>query len=212
MFDNIQNLILDFGGVLVDLDRQGWIESFIKLGFNDFEEVFNDKGTNTVFKQFELGQISSEQFCKTLKHHCSAGTTDEQVAEAWNTLLTGIPRQRLRKLLSLRDRYVVYLLSNTNVLHWNHSAQTYFNYHGLTIDDYFEELFLSFQMNQMKPDPGIYHSIIARTGIMPFNTLYLDDMKENCDTAARLGFKTHLVTPDEDWTELFADPIPNYDR
>ena len=100
MFDNIQNLILDFGGVLVDLDRQGWIESFIKLGFNDFEEVFNDKGTNTVFKQFELGQISSEQFCKTLKHHCSAGTTDEQVAEAWNTLLTGIPRQRLRKLLS----------------------------------------------------------------------------------------------------------------
>ena len=167
MFDNIQNLILDFGGVLVDLDRQGWIESFTKLGFNDFEEIFNNNGTNAVFKQFELGQISSEQFCKTLKHHCSAGTTDEQVAEAWNTLLTGIPRQRLRKLLALRDRYVVYLLSNTNVLHWNHSTRTYFNYHGFTIDDYFEELFLSFQMNQMKPDPGIYHSIIARTGIMP---------------------------------------------
>ena len=37
-------------------------------------------------------------------------------------------------------------------------------------------------------------------------------MKENCETAARLGFKTHLVTPDEDWTELFSDPIPSYER
>ena len=138
MFDNIQNLILDFGGVLVDLDRKKCTEAFHKLGFNDFEEVFNNNDTNAVFKQFELGQISSEQFCKTLKHHCNTNTTDQQVAEAWNTMLTGIPRQRLRKLLALRDSYVVYLLSNTNVLHWNHSSANYFNYHGFSIDDYFE--------------------------------------------------------------------------
>ena len=212
MSDNIQNLILDFGGVLVDLDRKGWIEAFHKLGFDNFEEYFGSDDPKSVFKQFELGRISSEQFCKTVKHHCSAGTTDEQVAEAWNTLLTGIPRSRLRKLLALRDRYVVYLLSNTNVLHWNFSSASFFNYHGFTIDDYFEELFLSYQMNLLKPDPSIYHSIIARTGIMPFNTLYLDDLKENCETAARIGFNTHLVTPDEDWTDLFPDPDPSYER
>jgi len=210
MTENIQNIIFDLGGVIVDFAKDKWIDAFHSLGFSNFEEMMKDQDTKSVFNQFELGLISSEQFCKTIKYYCNPRTTEKEVEDAWNMLLAGIPRHRLSKLLSLRDHYVVYLVSNTNVLHWNHTKDNYFNYHGFTIKDYFESMFLSFEMNQKKPEAGIYHSILARTGIMPYNTLYLDDIEENCATAAKLGFKTHLVTPDEDWTELFPEPSVVY--
>ena len=37
----IKNLIIDFGGVLIDLDRQRCIENFAKLGMPNVEAMLN---------------------------------------------------------------------------------------------------------------------------------------------------------------------------
>ena len=43
----------------------------------------------------------------------------------------------------------------------------------------------------IKPDPRIYRILIARTGLDPVRTLFVDDSQANVATAAGLGFAVH---------------------
>ncbi|ABS63640.1 HAD-superfamily hydrolase, subfamily IA, variant 3 [Parvibaculum lavamentivorans DS-1] len=46
----------------------------------------------------------------------------------------------------------------------------------------------------LKPDPRIYRILIGRAGIDPSRTLFIDDSARNVETAASLGFHTHIFT------------------
>ena len=41
-------------------------------------------------------------------------------------------------------------------------------------------------------------------GIVPEETLFFDDGQENLDAAARLGFKTALVTPGSEFMDIIT--------
>ena len=43
-----------------------------------------------------------------------------------------------------------------------------------------------------KPDPAIYRLFLERSGWVPGQTLFVDDVQANIDAAAQLGFATHL--------------------
>jgi HAD superfamily hydrolase (TIGR01509 family) len=43
----------------------------------------------------------------------------------------------------------------------------------------------------VKPDPRIFELLIARAGLTPPRTLFIDDSRANIDTADALGFATH---------------------
>ncbi len=53
----------------------------------------------------------------------------------------------------------------------------------------FDVLVWSYQLRVAKPDPAIYRYALERLGTRPEETLFLDDKKENVDTAAALGMK-----------------------
>ena len=67
---------------------------------------------------------------------------------------------------------------------------------GLTVEDYFDDIYLSYRLKACKPNAEIFEKVIASSHIVPQETLFFDDSQKNLDTAAALGFKTHLVTPD----------------
>lgn len=52
----------------------------------------------------------------------------------------------------------------------------------------------SFQTGQIKPEPGIYHSLLEKYHIDPRRALFLDDRQENLDTAERLQIRTLQFT------------------
>jgi hypothetical protein len=58
----IKNLLIDLGGVLINLDRQRCMENFKKLGFTDVEERLNIQQLNGIFMQQEKGLITSAEF------------------------------------------------------------------------------------------------------------------------------------------------------
>ena len=58
------------------------------------------------------------QFRDSIRGQITQEVTDEQIDAAWNSFLVDIPRFKLDMLLKLREKYVVYLLSNTNEIHW----------------------------------------------------------------------------------------------
>ena len=74
---------------------------------------------------------------------------------------------------------------------------------GLTIDAYFDRLFLSYEMGLVKPGAEIFRQMIESSGIVPSQTLFIDDSQANVDTGKACGFDTYLAARNEDFRPLF---------
>lgn len=199
----IKNLIIDFGGVLIDLDRQRCIEKFREIGMPHVEAMLDVCHQQGFFLQHEKGLITDAEFRDAIRERIGAPISDTQIDEAWNSFLVGIPTKKLELLLDLRKDYVVYLLSNTNDIHWKWSCEHAFPYKTFRVEDYFEQIFLSYELKMAKPDADIFQHVIDETGILPEETLFIDDSVDNCRTAETLGISTYTPKAHEDWSHLF---------
>lgn len=201
--EKIDNIIFDLGGVLVGLDAQRCISAFEKLGAEAIVRYVKEKRTEDLFYDAEIGNINQSEFCQRVRQMTHSDLTDDQIVWAWNQLLTVIPDYKKERLLQLRQNYHLYLLSNTNDMHWEHCARHLFPWRGHTVDDYFDCIFLSYQMHLAKPSDAIFAEVVRQTAVNPARTLFVDDSLENCQTAQRMGMKTlHNKTLDYWMNEL----------
>ncbi len=200
----IKNLIIDFGGVLIDLDRKRCVENFKRLGLTDVENVLDIYHQQDFFQKYEKGLITSAEFRDEIRSRIGKPVTDAQIDEAWNSFLVEIPAFKLDLLLELRRNYVVYLLSNTNELHWQWACRNAFPHKVFGVEDYFEHIYLSFEMKKAKPDADIFRQVLDETGILPEETLFIDDSEANCRTAETLGISTYTPMAHEDWGKIFG--------
>lgn len=199
----IKNLIVDFGGVLIDLDRQRCLENFRELGLPDVEHTLDLYHQQDFFQQYEKGLISSADFRNVIREKIGKDVDDARIDAAWNSFLVSIPTYKLDLLLALRKDYVVYLLSNTNEIHWKWSCEHAFPYMTFRVEDYFEHIFLSYEMKMAKPDEEIFRKVLDDAGLDPKETFFIDDSEANCMTARSLGISTYVPKAGEDWSHLF---------
>ena len=59
---------------------------------------------------------------------------------------------------------------------------------------YFERIFISAEMNALKPDPEIYLGVAGELGITPEQMVFIDNKRVNTDAAAALGITVHHFT------------------
>lgn len=57
-------------------------------------------------------------------------------------------------------------------------------------------------MHLAKPDAHIYEEVIRQANINPDETLFVDDLKENCEAAEKLGIHTFQNVKLDDWLSL----------
>ena len=194
----IKNIIFDWGGVLIHLDRQRCTEAFAECGVQVGDELTNPYGHRRDLMNFELGLMTVEEFHDTVRRVYGAHLTDEQIDYAWNALLIGIPTYKLDMLLELKKRYRLFLLSNTNALHWEEGRKQ-FDYKGHQMEDYFDQIFLSHEIHELKPSPEAFRKVAEMTGIKPEETLFIDDLETSCKSAEALGFQTFCPPANTDW-------------
>ena len=116
-----------------------------------------------------------------------------------------IPDEKKRRLLDLRVRgHRVFLLSNTNSIHWDYCVEQLFPYKNYGVADYFERIFLSQEMHLQKPDAEIFNEVLRQTGIRAEDSIFIDDLPENCEAARSVGIQAFQNTNFDDW-ELFLD-------
>lgn len=199
----IKNLIFDFGGVLIDLDRPRCLERFRELGLPNVENVLDLYHQQDFFQQYERGLITSADFRNIIREKIGRKVADADIDAAWNSFLVGIPTYKLETLLALRKNYVVYLLSNTNEIHWLWSCQNAFPYRSFQVEDYFEHIYLSYEMKMAKPDTGIFQRVLDEEGLEAKETFFIDDSEANCRAATALGISTYTPRAGEDWRHLF---------
>ena len=203
MDKKIKNIVFDLGGVLVDLDFKAAINGLQKAGFANVKEQLQSFDREGIFQKFELGEMTAEEFRTAIRENSTVTLTDEEIDALWNAMLLEIPREKLELILDLRGKYMVYLLSNTNSIHWDYVCKNAFNYRGFRVNDYFEETFLSYEMHLAKPDKAIFEKVLEEANLLPEETLFIDDSEANCKAASELGIHTHHYHIGEDLKELF---------
>lgn len=203
MVNGIKTIIFDLGGVLMDLDKQRCIDAFNRLGFTDIKEYLGEYEQKGMFMDLENGTISAAEFRDKVRNHIRKPVTDQQIDDAFNLFLIGIPDYKLTMLLQLRKKYQVFMLSNTNPIMFEGRIPELFRIQKLNISDYFDKFYLSYRLGATKPDPIVFEQIISDAKILPGETLFLDDSQRNIDAAKLLGFRTYLTAPQEDFSSVF---------
>ncbi len=199
----IKNIILDYGNVIFDIDHQLTIKAFHDLGVKQDSTFFGHLQQNPLFDQFEMGKISANQFRDDIRTITQHNYTDEQIDEAWNTLLLGIRPGYLEYLMDLKSQFRTFLLSNNNEIHYNailHYLQN--NYNVNDMSNYFEKDYYSHLMGMRKPNADIFEYVINKHDLNVTETLFVDDSPQHIETAKKLGLHTHLMLRNEDLRTL----------
>ncbi|HBS85582.1 MAG: hypothetical protein A2W91_14535 [Bacteroidetes bacterium GWF2_38_335] len=186
----IKNIIFDFGGVLINLDFERTYKAFCGLGIADLEKRFTEEELIPVFYRLETGDISPDDFRSGLRKMTGINISSDQFDHAWNQLLLDIPAHRIELLKSLKGKYRLFLLSNTNKIHFDHYSAELKRVHKLDFADLFEHTWFSFEMGMAKPDTEIYKRVLREKNLNPKETLFIDDTFENIKGARRTGMRT----------------------
>lgn len=192
--EKIKNIIFDFGGVICNIDVTLTERAFQNLGLQRFDKKKAVTDTVGLFEQFETGRISPADFRDNIRSHFGLAQTDPVIDEAWNALLLDIPPERIKILEGLRKNYRIFLLSNSNKIHYDHYVNDFRVKFGFDdFDALFEKAWFSFNIGLKKPDPAIFRYVLHHCGLQPDETLFIDDTLVHVESAQRTGLNAHYL-------------------
>ena len=203
MLKNIKNIIFDLGEVIVDLNFEKTERAFLELLDIKAQQLYNYKTQSPIFDQLETGKITPQQFRATLRDLSDNNVSDAAIDTAWNAMLLTIPAQKIQLVQNLRSNYQTFVLSNTNKIHIDYINEFLLPEHKIeTLDEVFDFVYYSNEIGERKPDLEAYVYIINKHGILPQETLFIDDKLENIEAAKSLGIQTWHLTNREDLYQL----------
>ena len=173
--ETIENLILDFGGVLLDLDERATYEAFVALGLERVPPELT-----AVNLDFQRGKVGREQYVAFLKRYLPPGTTTAQVEDAWCAMLRQVSPARWHLLERLGKRYRLFLLSNTDPIHIDR-LRTRMDLDAF--EQLFEQVYYSQDTGMRKPERALFERVLQENGLDAARTLFVDDTLENVEGA-----------------------------
>lgn len=201
--ESIENVVFDLGGVLVDLDIERCRASFRRLGMHAVAELIQPYYPVEMLGRLEHGLISFHEMCDEMRQLAATpAVTDEQIGRAYGDFLTGVPVAKLRQIDRLRERGIhTYVLSNNNPSSMGFIREM-FAADGKRMEDYFDRIYLSYEMRELKPSEAIFRKMLADSGMVAERTLFIDDGQKNVNAAQALGFTVYKPAPGEDFGHL----------
>lgn len=70
-------------------------------------------------------------------------------------------------------------------------------YKNYDVFKFFDSINISADLKVAKPDEKIYKIILEKYNILPCETLFIDDSKDNINSAKKLGINTYLFSTPE---------------
>ncbi|MDR1369358.1 MAG: HAD family phosphatase [Dysgonamonadaceae bacterium] len=201
--DNIRNIVFDLGGVIITLDPGEAVRRFLEIGMDNALEILDPYHQKGIFLDLEEGRLSREEFYDALRKETGKNISDKDIDYGWFGFLKETPGYKLEMLEQLKEKYNLYLLSNTNpiIMSWAHTGE--FSGKGKSLDDYFDKLYLSYEMGVTKPHKDIFYRMISDSGINPSETLFVDDGSANIEAGKSLGMRTYQPENGEDFRRIF---------
>ena len=195
----IKNIIFDLGGVLINLNYQLTRKAFEDLGVEDFDAFYTQHAANPLFENLEVGAIEPEAFYEALREATGLTLTNSQIETAWNAMLLDFPEERLLWLSQIKNKYNIYLFSNTNAIHYNAFINIYRKVApqldlDLRFEHFFKTAYYSHTLGQRKPEVAAFEAVIQDANLDPTQTLFIDDTLLNIEGAKKAGLQTVFLS------------------
>lgn len=175
-------IFFDLGGVVVDVESDRLMLQVSQLSGKTLDQVQEAVYDKNLMHLFEMGRLTPKQFYEGLKKKLGFSWSYDQFALSWSSIFT--EKKDVTTLMGqLRNRYKLYTLSNTNVLHVDWLKR---NIPALTL---FHEWVTSCETGFRKPDVRIYEIALRQAGIRAHEAIYIDDRPELVEAGAQAGLK-----------------------
>lgn len=186
----IKNVVIDLGGVMIDLDRDRCVRAFERLGLKGVDRMLGLYRQEEPFLSVETGRIPVSEFYDGLRRLTGRDVSDRDFELAFEEFLVALPVERLAALRAMRARGLrMYMISNTNSVMYDGWIKRAFMQEGMRVGDYFDGIVTSFAEGVCKPDPRLFETVLRRYGLEASESLLLDDSEANCEAARRLGME-----------------------
>ncbi|KAF0106304.1 MAG: putative hydrolase of the HAD superfamily [Anaerolineaceae bacterium] len=193
---SIQNIYIDFGGVLVRTEDKGpRTRQAERLGmtYRDLEKIVFESETS---RRASTGEIPEEAHWQAVAKALRLPRAEADQVTAEFFAGDRADQTWLDFLRGLRPERQVCLVSNA----WS-GLRAYIA--RQKFDDVFDEMIVSAEVGLMKPDPRIYRLALEKLGALPEESVFLDDVLVNVEAARSAGMAgIHFTQPEQALEEL----------
>jgi FMN phosphatase YigB (HAD superfamily) len=177
----IRSVIFDLGKVIIPFDFTRGYSALEKLCEIPAAQIPGRIGSTDLVTRLETGLIEPRDFVSQLSALLGLRVDYAQFCEIWSSIFSPDPIIPESMLESLRRRYRLVLLSNTNAIHFDMVRENY------PLLRQFHALVLSHEVKAMKPSPLIYREAVARAECPAEECFFTDDIALYVDGARKEG-------------------------
>lgn len=175
-------VFFDIGQVLVRYDARQAARAMARLLGRNPVKVARFLWGSDVVDRIERGDLKPQDIFAMFKTELGFAGDFEAFKRLWSGFFRLNPEvSRLLERLKARD-HKVYLLSNTNELHWD------FIRNRFSFAKKVDGVVLSYELRERKPEAAIYLSALRLAREEAARCVFIDDRRENVKAAQKLGF------------------------
>ena len=201
----IRNIVFDFGNVIINIEPDLTLQKFRDLGVTNFDEMYTIMRQSDVFDRLDTGNITLPEFRNAIREYTKINLTDQQIDDAWCSMLLDFPEEHVKLLQQLRVKgYKLYLLSNTNEMHIDYYSEYLKQWFGCDLlSELFDHTFYSHEIGLRKPNREAFEYVLKAEGLKPAETLFIDDLEHNVIGARQTGMQAYHHPKGDRLVDLF---------
>ena len=190
----IKNIIFDLCGPIITIDIKLIDKRLHEFGIT-CEQPYRKVYDLALTKRFEANEVTTDEFCNEFRKILNTSITNEQICDAWNSLIVDFKREHQQLFPKVSD------VVNAEYFSEYLNSEAGFNFVGQG----FDEIFFSYKIGERKPSPKIFQHILAKHNLNAAETLFIDDCEKHCLGAKEVGLNTIWLQKHTDIGELFND-------
>ncbi len=189
----IQALLFDLGGVIIDIDFQRALDAWASAAAVDVKSIAHRFAFDEAYARHERGEISGSEYFDHLRSTLELDLYDSEFTRGWNSIYVGEMPGIRPVLAGLAQRLPLYALTNSNATHEQFWAR---EYHDLLRP--FRRIFNSCALGCRKPEAEAFRVVSEEIGVELTDILFFDDLQENVVGAIDAGVRAVRVASAED--------------
>lgn len=198
--DKFDTIIFDLGGVILDINPELTLKAFSKLyGKENIKEIYSKE----LLPKFENGLLTLDELLSRIEEIVRKPVDKDEFKEAWTSMLIGYKPKRIEWIKKLKSTHKLFMLSNTNEVHYAAFSGKLKREYNITFFDLFKNVFLSHEMQLMKPDLEIFKRVLEEESLDSDKTLFIEDTLENAQAMRQLGVETLVIPRNSNFYNYF---------
>ncbi len=191
----IAAIAFDLGNVLIKVDHLRFCRGLAELAGWPPQEIYAAVFQSGLESGYDCGRLSSPEFHRRFQARFHLDLPFPRFRDLWNEIFD--PLEDMEEVAArLARRYPLYLLSNTNPLHFRYVRGRF-----APLLKHFRALILSHRVGSRKPEAAIFQALLREVGLPPAQILFTDDNADFVAAARTHGLTAWIFVSPQDFKE-----------